>query len=323
MEKVLLTGAAGFIASRVAAQLLDRGVEVVAIDNFNDAYDVRLKQHRMEALRGREGLTFVEGDIESKELVNRMFAEHRFDTVFNLAARAGVRYSIENPDVYFSTNVDGTRHLLEAMRHNGVKKFLLASTSSLYAGTPMPFTEETPVDRPLSPYAASKKAAEVLAYTYHHLFGLDVSILRFFTVYGQAGRPDMAPFRFIRWIDEGTTIEMFGDGSQARDFTYVDDIARGTILAARPLGYEIINLGGGQRPTTLMELIAAMEERLGKKAVIDHKPFNKADMMETWADISKAKRLLGWEPEITLEEGLDRTIGWYRENRDLARALVI
>lgn len=323
MEKALLTGAAGFIASRVAAQLLDRGVEVVAIDNFNDAYDVRLKQHRMESLRGREGLTFIEGDIESKELVNRVFAGHRFDAVFNLAARAGVRYSIENPDVYFSTNVDGTRHLLEAMRHGGVKKFLLASTSSLYAGTPMPFTEETPVDRPLSPYAASKKAAEVLAYTYHHLFGLDVSILRFFTVYGQAGRPDMAPFRFIRWIDEGTTIEMFGDGSQARDFTYVDDIARGTILAAKPLGYEIINLGGGQRPTTLMELIAAMEERLGKKAVIDHKPFNKADMMETWADISKAKRLLGWEPEISLEEGLDRTIGWYRENRDLARSLVI
>lgn len=323
MEKVLLTGAAGFIASRVAAQLLDQGVEVVAIDNFNDAYDVRLKHHRMEALRGRAGLTFIEGDIESKALVDQVFAEHRFDTVFNLAARAGVRYSIENPDVYFSTNVDGTRHLLQAMRFHGVKKFLLASTSSLYAGTPMPFNEETPVDRPLSPYAASKKAAEVLAYTYHHLFGLDVSILRFFTVYGPAGRPDMAPFRFIRWIDEGTTIEMFGDGSQARDFTYVDDIARGTILAAKPLGYEVINLGGGQRPTTLMELIAAMEERLGRKAVIDHKPFNKADMMETWADISKAKRLLGWEPEIPLEEGLDRTIGWYRDNRDLARALVI
>ena len=323
MEKVLLTGAAGFIASRVAAQLLDRGVAVVAIDNFNDAYDVRLKHHRMEALRGRDGLTFIEGDIESKALVDRVFAEHRFDTVFNLAARAGVRYSIENPDVYFSTNVDGTRHLLQAMRFGGVKKFLLASTSSLYAGTPMPFNEDTPVDRPLSPYAASKKAAEVLAYTYHHLFGLDVSIVRYFTVYGPAVRPDMAPFRFIRWIDEGTTIEMFGDGSQARDFTYVDDIARGTILAAKPLGYEIINLGGGQRPTTLMELIAAMEERLGRQAVIDHKPFNKADMMETWADITKAKRLLGWEPEITLEEGLDRTIGWYRDHRDLARALVI
>lgn len=323
MEKVLLTGAAGFIASRVAAQLLDQGVEVVAIDNFNDAYDIRLKQHRMEALNGRDGLTFIEGDIESKDLVNQAFADHHFDAVINLAARAGVRYSLENPDVYFSTNVDGTRHLLQAMRFGGVKKFVLASTSSLYAGLPMPFTEDLPVDRPLSPYAASKKAAEVLAYTYHHLFGLDVSILRFFTVYGPAGRPDMAPFRFIRWIDEGTAIEMFGDGSQARDFTYVDDIARGTILAAQPLGYEVINLGGGQRPTSLMQLISAMEERLGRKAVIDHKPFNKADMMETWADISKAKKLLGWEPEISLEDGLDQTIAWYRENRDLARSLDI
>lgn len=311
MEKVLLTGAAGFIASRVAGQLLDRGVQVVAVDNYNDAYDARLKHHRMEALAGREGFTFIEGDIESKDLVERLFTDHRFEVVFNLAARAGVRYSLENPDVYFSTNVDGTRHLLQAMRYHDVKKFILASTSSLYAGLPMPFTEDLPVDRPLSPYAASKKAAEVLAYAYHHLFGLDVTILRYFTVYGPAGRPDMAPFRFIRWIDEGTTIEMFGDGSQARDFTYVDDIARGTILAAKPLGYEIVNLGGGRRPTSLMQLIAAMEERLGRKATIDHKPFHNADMMETWADIGKAERLLDWRPEISLEEGLDRTIAWY------------
>lgn len=323
MKKVLVTGAAGFIASRVTLQLLDQGVEVVAIDNFNDAYDARLKQHRMTWLDGREGLTFVEGDIEDKVLVNRLFDEYDFDVVFNLAARAGVRYSLENPDVYFSTNVDGTRHLLQAMRFHDVKKIVLASTSSLYAGLPMPFTEDKPVDRPLSPYAASKKAAEVLAYTYHHLFGLDVTILRYFTVYGPAGRPDMAPFRFIRWIDEGTTIEMFGDGSQARDFTYVDDIARGTILAAKPLGYEIINLGGGKRPTSLMQLIDAMEQRLGKKATIDHKPFHSADMMETWADISKARTLLGWEPTVELDEGLDHTIAWYRENRDLAQALVI
>lgn len=323
MKKVLVTGAAGFIASRVTLQLLDQGVEVVAIDNFNDAYDARLKQHRMTWLDGREGLTFVEGDIEDKVLVNRLFDEYDFDVVFNLAARAGVRYSLENPDVYFSTNVDGTRHLLQAMRFHDVKKIVLASTSSLYAGLPMPFTEDKPVDRPLSPHAASKKAAEVLAYTYHHLFGLDVTILRYFTVYGPAGRPDMAPFRFIRWIDEGTTIEMFGDGSQARDFTYVDDIARGTILAAKPLGYEIINLGGGKRPTSLMQLIDAMEQRLGKKATIDHKPFHSADMMETWADISKARTLLGWEPTVELDEGLDHTIAWYRENRDLAQALVI
>lgn len=323
MNQVLVTGAAGFIASRVTGQLLDQGVSVVAVDNFNDAYDPRLKHHRMKSLEGREGFRFVEGAIESKALIGRLFEENDFDVVFNLAARAGVRYSLENPDVYFSTNVDGTRNLFQAMRHGGVKKIVLASTSSLYAGLPMPFTEDLAVDRPLSPYAASKKAAEVLAYTYHHLFDLDVSILRYFTVYGPAGRPDMAPFRFIRWIDEGTPIEMFGDGSQARDFTYVDDIARGTILAARPLGYEIINLGGGRRPTSLIQLIAAMEERLGRKATIEHKPFHDADMKETWADISKAKQLLGWEPETSLEDGLDKTIAWYRENRDLARSLVI
>ena len=211
MKKVLVTGAAGFIASRVTLQLLDQGVEVVAIDNFNDAYDARLKEHRMTWLDGKDGLTFVKGDIEDKALVDSLFDEHDFDVVFNLAARAGVRYSLENPDVYFSTNVDGTRHLLQAMRYHDVKKFILASTSSLYAGLPMPFTEDKPVDRPLSPYAASKKAAEVLAYAYHHLFGLDVTILRYFTVYGPAGRPDMAPFRFIRWIDEGTTIAIPGD----------------------------------------------------------------------------------------------------------------
>ena len=323
MKKVLVTGAAGFIASRVTLQLLDQGVEVVAVDNFNDAYDARLKQHRMTWFDDVEGLTFIEGDISDASLVNSLFERHQFDVIFNLAARAGVRYSLENPDVYFSTNVDGTRHLLQAMRFNDVKKLILASTSSLYAGLPMPFTEDRPVDRPLSPYAASKKAAEVLAYTYHHLFDLDVSILRYFTVYGPAGRPDMAPFRFIRWIDEGVPIEMFGDGSQARDFTYVDDIARGTILAAKPLGYEILNLGGGKRPTSLMQLIDAMEQRLGKKAQIDHKPFHSADMMETWADIGKAKELIGWEPTVSLEEGLDKTVAWYRENKEMADALVI
>ena len=323
MKKVLVTGAAGFIASRVTLQLLDQGVEVVAVDNFNDAYDARLKQHRMTWFDDLAGLTFIEGDISDASLVNSLFERHDLDVVFNLAARAGVRYSLENPDVYFSTNVDGTRHLLQAMRFNDVKKLILASTSSLYAGLPMPFTEDKPVDRPLSPYAASKKAAEVLAYTYHHLFDLDISILRYFTVYGPAGRPDMAPFRFIRWIDEGVPIEMFGDGSQARDFTYVDDIARGTILAAKPLGYEILNLGGGKRPTSLMQLIDAMEQRLGKKAQIDHKPFHSADMKETWADIEKARDLIGWEPTVSLEEGLDKTIAWYRENKEMADALVI
>ena len=319
MKKVLLTGAAGFIASRVAHQLLDQGVEVVGIDNLNDAYDCRLKHHRLEGLRDRDGIELIEGDIESKSLVDDLFEQHEFEVVFNLGARAGVRYSLEDPDVYFSTNLNGTLNLLQAMRRTdrGTKKIVLASTSSLYAGQAMPFTEDLPVNEPLSPYAASKKAAEVLCYTYHHLFDIDTTVLRYFTVYGPAGRPDMSIFRFMRWIDEGTPIELFGDGSQSRDFTYVDDIARGTILAAKPLGFEVVNLGGGKRPTSLKQLIAAMEERLGKKAELDCKPFHAADMMETWADISKAESLLGWTPEVSLEEGLDRTTEWFHAHRDL------
>lgn len=323
LRKVLVTGAAGFIASRVTAQLLAAGVEVVAIDNFNDAYDKRLKHLRIKEFAGEDALQLIEGSIESEDLVNQLFAENSFDCVFNLAARAGVRYSLVDPHVYFSTNVTGSLNIVQAMRANDVKKLVIASTSSLYAGLPMPFKEDLPVNEPLSPYAASKKAAEVLAYTYHHLFDLDVSVLRYFTVYGPASRPDMAVFRFIRWIDEGTPIEMFGDGSQARDFTYVEDIARGTILAAKPLGYEVINLGGGNQPTSMNTLIEGMEKRLGKKAVIENKPFHAADMKDTWADISKAERLLDWKPEVDLEDGLDKAVEWYLQNREFAQALVI
>lgn len=323
LKTVLVTGAAGFIASRVTAQLLEAGVKVVAIDNFNDAYDARLKYLRVKEFEGREDLQFVEGSIESAELVNQLFAENEFDCVFNLAARAGVRYSLEDPHVYFSTNVTGSLNIVQAMRAHEVKKLVIASTSSLYAGLPMPFTEDLPVNEPLSPYAASKKAAEVMAFTYHHLFDLDVSVLRYFTVYGPASRPDMAVFRFIRWIDEGTPIEMFGDGTQARDFTFVEDIARGTILAAKPMGYEVINLGGGNQPTSMIALIEGMEKRLGKKAIIENKPFHAADMKDTWADISKAQRLLDWKPEVSLEDGLDQAVEWYLQNREFAQALVI
>ena len=179
----------------------------------------------------------------------------------------------------------------------------------------MPFVESLPVNTPISPYAASKKAAEVMAYSYHYLFGMDISVVRYFTVYGPAGRPDMSVFRFIKWIDEGEPIELFGDGSQARDFTYVDDIAIGTVKAIRDMGYEIINLGGGKNPVTMKYVIGKIEECLGKKARIDQKPFHKADIMETWADIKKADSLLGWKPEIGLDEGLRRTVDWYLDNR--------
>ena len=324
MKTVLVTGTAGFIASRVSKLLLDQGVEVVGLDNLNDAYDIRMKRHRLASLEGREGFTFVEADIENLYELEPVFSANRFDAIFNLAARAGVRYSIEDPHVYLRSNAQGALNLMELMHRHGCGKLVLASTSSLYAGQPMPFREDLPVEKPLSPYAASKKAAEVISYTYHHLYGIDVSILRYFTVYGPAGRPDMAPFRFIKWIHEGTPITVFGDGSQTRDFTYVDDIARGTLLAGKPMGgggkagHEVINLGGGKTPISLLDFIGKIEDRLGKKAEIVWQPMSASEMQDTAADIAKAKTMLGWEPEIDLDKGLDATVAWYLENQDWA-----
>ena len=321
MGTYLVTGAAGFIASRTSHFLLDAGHVVVGVDNLNDYYDVRLKEHRLNALTSRPNFSFVRADIEQIAALAPLFQEHNFDAVLNLAARAGVRYSMENPFVYLSTNALGTLNLLELMRRYGVKKHVLASSSSLYAGQAMPFTEDLPVNTPISPYAATKKAAEVMAYSYHHLYGIDSSILRFFTVYGPASRPDMAQLRFIKAIDAGEPIELFGDGTQARDFTYVDDIARGVIAALRPVGYEIINLGGGRNPVTLTTLIEKLEGLLGKKARYDRKPFHMADIKETWADIGKAERLLGWQPRVSLDEGLRESVEWYRANREWVQKL--
>lgn len=321
--KYLVTGAAGFIGAKVAEQLLDEGCEIVGIDNMNTYYDVRLKQHRLAGLTPRKGFSFYRIDIEHKDALDVLFMHHRFDAVINLAARAGVRYSVENPYVYMMTNAQGTLHLLEDMREHGVRKMVLASTSSLYAGQPTPFSEDLPVNTPISTYAASKKAAEVLCYGYHHLFDLDISVLRYFTVFGPAGRPDMSIFRFIKWIDEGQPLEIFGDGSQCRDFTYVDDIARGTVMALKPLGYEIVNLGGGREPTTLNDVIAALEHLLGKTVRRNYRPFHKADINETAANIGKAERCLGWRPETGLAEGLRRTVEWYRANREWLQGMPV
>lgn len=321
MSKALVTGAAGFIGSRTAELLLDQGIEVIGIDNLNDYYDPRLKEHRLQRLAGYEGFSFIKQDIEDLAGLRSLFTVHKFDVIYNLAARAGVRYSLENPFVYLATNALGTLNLLELMRSAGPKKMVLASTSSLYAGMPLPFKEDLPVNTPLSPYAASKKSAEVMAFSYHHLYQLDITVVRYFTVYGPAGRPDMSIFRFIRWIDEGTPIELFGDGTQTRDFTFVDDIARGTIAAAVPLGYEIINLGGGRRPVALNEVIATLGKLLGKQPQVCQQPFHQADLKETGADISKAKRLLGWQPSIDIAEGLARSVEWYQRNRVLVRDL--
>jgi nucleoside-diphosphate-sugar epimerase len=223
---------------------------------------------------------------------------------------------MENPHVFLSTNAEGTLNLLECMRASGCNKLVLASTSSLYAGQSMPFIEDLAVNEPLSPYAVSKKAAELMAYSFHKLYGIDVSVVRYFTVYGPAGRPDMSPYRFIKWIAEEETIQMFGDGLQSRDFTYVDDIARGSVAAIQNVGYEIINLGGGRNPITLNAIIERLETLLGKKANIDNKPFHIADIKETWANIDKAKKLLEWEPRVSLDEGLAKSVQWYVDNQE-------
>ena len=313
--KYLVTGVAGFIGSKVAEYLLADGHRVVGLDNMNDYYDIRLKEHRLGLLKHKQKFDFFPVDIEHKDALEVLFMHHKFDAVINLAARAGVRYSVENPYVYMMTNAQGTLHLLELMRFHGVKKLILASTSSLYAGQQSPFSEDLSVNTPISTYAASKKAAEMLCHAFHHLFGLDISVLRYFTVYGPAGRPDMSIFRFIKWIDEGHEVEIFGDGNQCRDFTYVDDIARGTVLAIKSVGYEIINLGGGRRPTTINEVIKQIERHLGKRARCIYKPFHKADINETQADIRKAALLLDWKPHTDLKEGIHQTVKWYQKNR--------
>ncbi len=312
--KILLTGCAGFIGWKTGQLLLEAGHSVTGLDNFNSYYSPALKRWRVRQLgESSPGqFRFHEGDLLDEGLLNRLFREISFDAVINLAARAGVRASIEQPAPYLETNLIAATALMQAMVRHKVGKLVTASTSAVYAGQKAPFTEAQPVDRPLSPYAASKKAAEVMAYTFHHLYGLDVSVLRYFTVYGPAGRPDMSPLKFTHCIARGLPIPLFGDGEQRRDFTYIDDIARGTIAALKPLGYEIINLGGGNEPVSINRMIAILEESLQRKAVIERQPFNPADMTLTAADIEKARLLLGWNPRTAPEEGFRRLTSWYQ-----------
>ena len=325
MGKYLVTGASGFIASRVCEFLLDEGHAVVGIDDMNDTYDTRLKDYRLVCLKTRPGFVFHKMDVTRLEPLRGLFTENAgggappFDAALNLAARAGVRQSIENPLAYFETNVTGALNLLELCKDFGVMKFVLASTSSAYgADTPAPFREDAPSDKPLSPYAASKKAAEALCHTYHHLYGIDVTVLRYFTVYGPAGRPDMSLFRFTQWIAETMPVLVYGDGTQSRDFTYVDDIARGTIAAIKPVTYEIINLGSDE-PVVLNDAIARIEALMEKKARIRHEESNPADVKATWANIDKAEKLLGWRPRVRLADGLAHLVEWYNANRDWAK----
>ncbi len=323
MGRYLVTGAAGFIAARLAGLLSEAGHQVVGVDNLNDAYDVRMKEHRLAGLQSSEQFTFQRMDISDTGQVLSLAQSGPFEAVFNLAARAGVRASVLNPHIYLQTNTMGTLNLLRLCQEQQIPKFVLASTSSIYgAEAPLPTPETADSSRPLQPYAASKKGAEVMAHAYHYLHGLDVSVVRLFTVYGPAGRPDMSMFRFIRWIAEGETLHLNGDGSQSRGFTYVDDAARGLFLALKPVGFEVFNLGGHEE-ITIKGLIELMERKIGRRAHIEMHPFPAADMKSNLADVRKAAQILGWEPRIGLKEGVERTIAWYLAERDWASRIDI
>ena len=324
MSHYLVTGAAGFIGARTSEMLIQDGHTVVGVDNLNDAYDPRMKAYRLQKLQAMPGFDFVRDDISDRGILDRpsSITDRKFDAVINLAARAGVRYSVENPWIFVVTNVIGTLNMLELCRQSGTKKFVFASTSSIYgANPPYPTPESASSSEPLQPYAASKKGAEALCHSYHYLYDLDISVLRFFTVYGPAGRPDLALFRFVQWISEGRPVHVYGDGEQSRGFTYIDDIARGILLALKPVGYEIVNLGGHEI-ITINALVRLIEELMGKKADVQYGPPNLADMFSNWADVGKARNVLGWEPQVDLREGVQRLIDWYTAERSWAAGIL-
>jgi dTDP-glucose 4,6-dehydratase len=321
MQHYLVTGSAGFIGAYVTQQLLAAGHQVTGIDNLNTAYDVSLKDWRLNRLNSLPGFQFHKIDISDNPKLTEIWKDNKFDAVINLAARAGVRYSVRNPRIYFQTNLTGTLNLLELCRDRSVPKFVQASTSSLYGNhNPTPFSEDADISKPLSPYAASKGAAEMLCHSYHHLYGIDVTILRYFTVYGPAGRPDMSIFRFVQWISENRPVIIYGDGNQERDFTFVEDIARGTILGLKTLGYEVINLGS-DHPVKLIDVVKKIEGILGEKAQIEWRDTAPADVRATWANIEKAGTTLGWEPSHSFSDGLLSCVDWYRAERDWAQGV--
>jgi len=315
-KKVLVTGGAGFIGSNVAEYLLSRGDDVVIVDEINDYYDVNIKESNLRLLQesypedGR--LKVYRGDICDEDLMERIFETEQPKWVCHMAARAGVRPSIQDPFVYIHSNIKGTTQLMELSHRYGVENFVFASSSSVYGGSKSTFfSEEENVDNPVSPYAASKKACELLAYTYHHLYKLNISGLRFFTVYGPRGRPDMAPFKFIDRVSRGVEMQQYGDGSSSRDYTYISDIVDGVVRSIdRRHKYQVFNLGKGEG-TSLKEFIDLVQKHVGKKAIIRVLPDQPGDVPYTCADVAKAQEYLGYTSKISFEEGILRTVKWY------------
>jgi len=311
----LVTGCAGFIGSSFTEFLLSKGKAVAGIDNFNDYYDPKFKEENISGLAQDKNFTLYRADTRDKNALEKIFKENEIEKVVHLAARAGVRASMEQPNLYVDVNVNGTTNLLEAARKHGVKQFVFASSSSVYGLNETPWSEEQRVESQISPYAATKIAGERMCYAYHSLYGLPVTCLRFFTVYGPRGRPDMAVYKFTDLIAHGKPIEKYGNGKSQRDYTFIADIVRGVNASVeKKFPFEIVNLGNS-RPVELNYLISLIEKGVGKKATYVEKPMPKADVPITYADISKAKKLLDWEPGTTIEEGVSKFIEWFNENR--------
>ncbi len=316
--KYLVTGGAGFIGSNLVDRLLNNGHDVVVVDNFNDYYDVNIKEKNVRSNLPNPHYVLYRVDIENKNEIAKIFTEHKFDAVIHLAARAGVRPSLEKPMNYVKTNIIGTVNILECMRECGVKKLVFASSSSVYGNcSATEFSEDLKVTEPISPYAATKSACEQLCYTWHHLYGINIVALRFFTVYGPRQRPDLAIHKFVQRIAAGKPIQMYGDGTTKRDYTYIDDIIDGICAAVdyNKTGFEIINLGGGE-PITLIRMIRTIEHALGRNAIIEQKPMQPGDVDKTVCDWSKAHRLLKYSPKTSFDRGIQKFVDWRKNNED-------
>lgn len=312
-KTILVTGAAGFIGSHTTERLLDRGDRVIGLDNFNDYYDPQLKRENADQLSRYSGFELVEGDIRDQSLVDRLFSQYRFDAVIHLAGMAGVRASVDEPRLYLDVNLGGTLNLLEASKRQGRPNFVFASTSSAYGRTErIPFVEDDCADRPLAPYPATKRSAELLGHTYHHMHGLDFTAVRFFTVYGPRNRPDMLAHLALHACTHESPLTLYNHGEMYRDWTYVSDIVSGVIAAADSrLGFEVINLGRGQ-PVRLADFVVQISALVGKSPLIESRPMPEADVTRTYANIDKARRLLGYSPQVSVEEGIELTYRWFK-----------
>jgi len=310
---ILVTGGAGFIGSHLIEKLLSDNKNVICFDNLNDYYNPKIKRDNIADYVDNPNFILIEGDIRDTDLLNSLFETHNITEVVHLAARAGVRYSLENPMLYQDVNVKGTINLLEVIRNYNVRNFVFGSSSSVYGiNSKVPFNENDKIDKPVSPYAATKRAAELLCFTYHHLYDIPITCLRFFTVYGPRQRPDMAIHKFTSLIDQGKEITMFGNGKSKRDYTYVSDIIDGIVAAFyNPLGFEIFNLGDS-KTIELQYLISLIERNLEKKAIIKHLPDQPGDVPITYADITKATNMLGYQPKVSIEEGIEKFVSWFK-----------